>query len=139
MLRSLHEGGVVTLEIVSEVIEAHFEFGDTAHADGPSIDPAAWHVFRVSDTGIGMTEEQLQISFQPFTQADTRIARSYGGTGLGLALCQRFCQLMGGSIGVISSLGMGSTFIVRLPNITANLSTPGSRLIPTTDDRPPTA
>jgi PAS domain S-box-containing protein len=72
--------------------------------------------FRVADTGIGMTLEQLQRVFQPFTQADASTTREYGGTGLGLAISQRFCQMMGGSIEVASNLGKGSTFTVFLPS-----------------------
>ncbi|MEG4006767.1 response regulator [Microcoleus sp. Pol11C1] len=71
--------------------------------------------FRVADTGIGMTQEQLQRVFQPFTQADASTTREYGGTGLGLAISQRFCQMMGGSIEVSSTLGAGTTFTVLLP------------------------
>ena len=71
--------------------------------------------FRVADTGIGMTQEQLQRVFQPFTQADASTTRKYGGTGLGLAISQRFCQMMGGSIEASSSLGSGTTFTVLLP------------------------
>ena len=72
--------------------------------------------FRITDTGIGMTPEQLQRVFQPFTQADASTTRQYGGTGLGLAISQRFCQMMGGSIEVASNLGTGSTFTVLLPS-----------------------
>ncbi len=71
--------------------------------------------FRVADTGIGMTQEQLERVFQPFIQADASTTREYGGTGLGLAISQRFCQMMGGSIEVSSSLGAGTTFTVLLP------------------------
>lgn len=72
--------------------------------------------FRVADTGIGMTKEQLQLVFQPFIQADASTTRKYGGTGLGLAISQRFCQMMGGSIEASSTLGDGSTFTVLLPS-----------------------
>ncbi|MEG4211567.1 response regulator [Microcoleus sp. S13_B4] len=72
--------------------------------------------FRVADTGIGMTQDQLQRVFQPFTQADASTTREYGGTGLGLAISQRFCQMMGGSIEVSSTLGAGTTFTVLLPS-----------------------
>ena len=71
--------------------------------------------FRVSDSGIGMTSEQMQKLFQPFTQADSSTTRRYGGTGLGLAISQRFCQMMGGSIAVESSAGTGSVFTMRIP------------------------
>jgi signal transduction histidine kinase len=72
-------------------------------------------IFRVTDTGIGMTDEQLQQIFKPFTQADASTTRKYGGTGLGLTISQRLCQILGGEISVESENGKGSTFTVRLP------------------------
>jgi hypothetical protein len=75
---------------------------------------AEWLEFRVKDTGIGMTQEQLDKLFQPFTQADTSTSRRFGGTGLGLAISQRLCHLMGGDLRVESTLNQGSTFIFRL-------------------------
>jgi signal transduction histidine kinase/CheY-like chemotaxis protein len=75
----------------------------------------SWVVFRIRDTGIGMTPEQTAKLFQAFTQADGSTMRKYGGTGLGLALSRKFCVMMGGDINVESEAGKGSTFIVRLP------------------------
>jgi signal transduction histidine kinase len=72
-------------------------------------------VFAVRDSGIGMTPEQVQRLFQPFTQADASTTRKYGGTGLGLTISRRFSQLMGGDITVESEPGAGTTFTVALP------------------------
>ena len=80
-----------------------------------------WITFRVSDTGIGMTQEQLSRLFQAFSQADSTTARKYGGTGLGLIISLRFCQMMGGTISVESEPDAGTTFTVKLP---AQVQTP---------------
>lgn len=72
-------------------------------------------IFKVSDTGIGMSAEQQERLFQPFTQGDASTTRKYGGTGLGLSLTRRFCQMMGGDITLESKPGEGSTFTVSLP------------------------
>jgi signal transduction histidine kinase len=74
-----------------------------------------WLWFAVADTGKGIAPEYLPRLFEPFTQADATRTRQNDGTGLGLTLSQRFCQLMGGNITVVSSPGNGSTFTVRLP------------------------
>jgi len=71
--------------------------------------------FRVSDSGIGMTPDQLSRLFQAFAQAEASTSKKYGGTGLGLAITRRFCELMGGTVSVTSEPGCGSTFLVRLP------------------------
>jgi two-component system, sensor histidine kinase and response regulator len=71
--------------------------------------------FEVTDTGIGVTDEQKARLFRPFVQADTSIARRYGGTGLGLALVSRFCELMGGRVTVETPDGGGARFTVILP------------------------
>lgn len=97
------------------------------------IDGRDWVAFEVSDTGIGMTAEQMSRLFQEFTQADASTARTYGGSGLGLALSRHLCRLMGGEITVQSDFGEGSTFTIHLP---ATVNPPGAEVAP---DEPATA
>ncbi len=73
---------------------------------------------RIEDTGIGMTEEELDRLFKPFQQVDGSITRRFGGTGLGLAISQRFMGLMNGRILATSRKGEGSTFVVDMPAVT---------------------
>ena len=80
--------------------------------------------FTVSDTGLGMTTAQTEKIFDAFTQADVTTTRKYGGTGLGLALVSRFCELMQGSVSVESRPGEGSRFTVRLPLEAAPVEVP---------------
>jgi signal transduction histidine kinase/CheY-like chemotaxis protein len=72
-------------------------------------------IFEISDTGIGITPEQLSRLFQPFTQADPSTTRKYGGTGLGLTITRHFAEMLGGEIEVRSAPGEGTTFELRLP------------------------
>jgi signal transduction histidine kinase/ActR/RegA family two-component response regulator len=74
-----------------------------------------WMCISVTDTGIGISAEQIERLFAEFTQADPSTTRKYGGTGLGLALSRRLCWLLGGDITVTSTFGHGSTFAVRIP------------------------
>jgi signal transduction histidine kinase len=78
-----------------------------------------WITLAVTDTGIGMTAEQMGKLFQELSQATSTTASKYGGTGLGLVISKRFCQMMGGDITVESEVGRGSTFTIRLPMMAA--------------------
>lgn len=102
------DGGTITLDVREEHPPQHEGNGHAAHRTV---------LFCVSDTGIGIQPEHVQQLFQEFTQVADTSQRFYGGTGLGLALSQRLCQLMGGEISVASTYGHGSTFTVWLPDL----------------------
>lgn len=72
-------------------------------------------LFRVSDSGSGIESDQLEKIFNPFYQSEASLSRRFGGTGLGLAVCRRLADLMGGTIGVTSEKGQGSSFVLTLP------------------------
>ena len=78
------------------------------------------YLFVVSDTGVGISPEHIRQVFEPFTQVDSSQTRRVGGTGLGLTLCVRFCEMLGGTIELESEVGVGSMFTVRLPILHKN-------------------
>lgn len=80
-----------------------------------TIDGRAWMIFQVADSGIGMEQDRVSKVFEAFTQADASTTRKYGGTGLGLTITRKFCEMMGGDIAVESTIGVGTTFTIRLP------------------------
>jgi signal transduction histidine kinase len=82
---------------------------------GEQEDDVDWIRMSVSDSGIGIPPEKIDHVFDEFSQADETTTRDYGGTGLGLPISRRFCQMMGGDITVESAMGEGSTFMIRLP------------------------
>ena len=103
------EDGVISVRV--SVVDGH---GDE--------DSAECVQFAVSDTGIGMTDEQMARLFQSFSQADSSTTRKYGGTGLGLAISRRFARLMGGDITVSSEVGVGSTFTLTVPRVVSEVT-----------------
>ena len=78
---------------------------------------AEWVQFKVRDTGIGMSPEQMNRLFQAFSQADSSVTSKYGGTGLGLAISRHFARMMGGDITVESAPGKGTCFTVDIPRV----------------------
>jgi len=89
----------------------------TVGARRERMDGREWVLFQVTDTGVGMSADQIVKLFQDFTQADASTTRRFGGTGLGLALTRRFCQMMGGDVTVRSVPGEGSVFTIKLPAV----------------------
>jgi signal transduction histidine kinase/DNA-binding response OmpR family regulator len=106
--------------LVSNAAKFTHEGSITLRAERQRMDGAEWIEFRVTDTGIGLSAEKIVKLFQDFTQADASTTRKFGGTGLGLALTRRFCQMMGGDVTVRSVPGEGSTFTIKLPAIVSD-------------------
>jgi len=108
------ENGVITLTVERMKVA---ERGGKMKKEGENfiLHPSDFILFKVSDTGIGITPNQVDHIFQAFTQADISTTRKYGGVGLGLVISQRLCQMMGGKITVQSEPGRGSTFTVHVP------------------------
>ncbi|HEX6910761.1 MAG TPA: response regulator, partial [Longimicrobium sp.] len=118
-LGSMHADQTKVRQGLFNLLSNAVKFTDQGHvtlqAERESMDGREWIVFRVTDTGIGLGAEQIVKLFQDFTQADASTTRRFGGTGLGLALTRRFCQMMGGDVTVQSVPGEGSVFTIKLP------------------------
>ncbi|MDH5230681.1 MAG: response regulator [Gammaproteobacteria bacterium] len=121
MLADLTKVRQILFNLLSNAIKFsdHGEVQLECHVSGS--DDSEIVVFEVSDNGIGMTEEQINKLFNEYFQGDSTKSREWGGTGLGLMINQRFCQMMGGHIRVESEFKKGSKFIVSLPTNTAKL------------------
>jgi len=89
-----------------------------------------WLVFDVTDTGIGMTNDQMEGLFQPFVQASTQTAAQFGGTGLGLSITQRLAELLGGDLSMESEIGKGSSFTLRVPARFSSAAQPSRAVVP---------
>jgi PAS domain S-box-containing protein len=116
------------LNLLSNAAKFTHEGIITLRAERKSQADGEWLIFSVSDTGIGIPADKLGHVFEEFGQADSSTTRNYGGTGLGLPISRRFCQMLGGDLTVRSSAGEGSTFTMRIPV-----------LLPGTDAEPPVA
>jgi signal transduction histidine kinase len=99
-------GGTITLEVV---------YQSATQVEGANSPPQDMLKFRVRDTGIGIDPEHQARLFQPFMQIDSALNRQYAGTGLGLALVKRITELHGGTVSLVSEVGVGSNFTVALP------------------------
>ena len=123
-LPALDNDAVKFRQIVVNLLSnaAKFTENGTIRVEAAYDDTAECLQLAVSDTGIGMTEEQQAQVFEAFVQAEDSTSHLYGGSGLGLAICRDFCELMGGTITVESTPGQGSTFRVSLPGAPAVIS-----------------
>ncbi|MFP4544953.1 MAG: PAS domain S-box protein [Candidatus Kapaibacterium sp.] len=99
----------------------------TVHADNKT-EAETDLIFEVSDTGIGIQDEQLEIIFEAFKQQDSQDSRKYGGTGLGLTITKRLIEMMNGSISVESTPGVGSAFMFKIPDVKILESLRGNQL-----------
>jgi signal transduction histidine kinase/DNA-binding response OmpR family regulator len=103
------------LNMLSNAAKFTHEGTITLRAAREKADGVDWLIFSVSDTGIGIPADKLDHVFEEFSQADSSTTRDYGGTGLGLPISRRFCQLLGGDLTVRSNIGEGTTFTMRVP------------------------
>ena len=118
----------VLINLVSNAIKFTEEGGIRVEVSrGQSSQKEVELLFAVADTGVGMPAETADRLFQSFTQADASTTRKHGGTGLGLVICKRLVELMGGKIGIRSSVGQGSTFWFLVPLRKSVMEVPSAR------------
>ncbi len=115
-LGSMHSDPVKVRQVLLNLLSNASKFTErgviTLAAERTRFDDEPMVVFRVGDTGVGMTPDQIERIFEAFAQADSTVSRKYGGTGLGLTITRRFCQMLGGDVKVESEPGKGSVFTV---------------------------
>jgi signal transduction histidine kinase len=114
-LESITTDNIKLKQILFNLLSNAAKFTENGTIDFLLHTEGAWLVITVSDSGIGIKQEQISNLFLPFTQADSSTTKRYGGTGLGLAITKQYCELLGGTIAVESQVNKGSTFTVRLP------------------------
>jgi signal transduction histidine kinase len=108
--------GQVLTNLLSNAAKFTHDGAVNLRAETRRVGDDCWLVLAVSDSGIGMSEEQQARVFEPFTQADASTTRRYGGSGLGLTICRAYAELLGGRIELRSAIGAGSTFTVWIPD-----------------------
>jgi signal transduction histidine kinase/DNA-binding response OmpR family regulator len=145
-INQLHEGFIdqtrlsqVILNLLSNAAKFTHDGLITLCAERHTISGIDWFTFKVTDNGIGMSEEQLQRIFDPFSQADASTTREYGGTGLGLSISRKLCELMGGTLTVESEVNVGSTFIIKIPAETVMIDNKDQEAYTIIDDSPSTS
>jgi signal transduction histidine kinase len=104
-------------QIMLNLIGNAIEFTDSGSVEVSVCATEDWMRFEIRDTGIGIASQDLSRLFEPFWQVDSSRTRVAGGTGLGLAITRRYVDMLGGDIAVTSTLGEGSTFVIRLPMV----------------------
>ena len=123
------------LNLISNAAKFTKEGSVTLRARRTSKDGEPWISMAVTDTGIGIPEDKLDLVFEEFAQVDESTTRDFGGTGLGLALTRQICQMMGGEISLESEAGVGSTFMIDLPAIAEEKSVEPTAGSETASDR----
>ncbi|MAU00541.1 MAG: hypothetical protein CL608_25640 [Anaerolineaceae bacterium] len=112
---TMHTDPTLLNQVLVNLLGNAAKFTEAGKVDLTVSSDADYITFAVSDTGIGLTDDQIKELFQPFTQGDSSLSRKFGGTGLGLSISRHYCRMLGGDITVQSKLGRGSTFTVCLP------------------------
>ena len=123
----------ILMNLLSNAAKFTSEGRVLVEVEAESVAGKTWVVFKVADTGIGMTQQQKESIFEAFTQADLSTTRKFGGTGLGLAITEHFCRLMEGEINLESEPGKGSTFTMRLPAVMGSATESPSSMVETSE------